>query len=68
MSITPKERLNQLIATLPEEMSIEAMLEEITLRLKISRGLEQLTRGEEIDFEDIKQEFLGEDKALSRSL
>jgi hypothetical protein len=50
-----KEQLQQVISALPDEVDLDALLEDLYLRRKIEVAEEQLAQGQGIPHEDAKQ-------------
>ncbi len=50
-----KEKIQQVIATMPEEVDIDAFMEKLYLLHKIEIAEEQLAKGHEISQEDAKR-------------
>lgn len=54
MSLT-KEKLIELIKALPDDITVDDIMEELYFKSQIEEGLAQLDRGEGIPHEDVKK-------------
>jgi predicted CopG family antitoxin len=52
---TTKEEIMNLVKKMPEEVSVDDVMEELYFRKKVDVGLEQLDQGEGIAHEDVKK-------------
>lgn len=57
ISEAPKERLWQVLRSLPEDVALEDVIEQVYLLFKIDRGVRQLDAGEGIPHEEAKERF-----------
>lgn len=53
--MTTKERAVQIISQLPEEVTVEDIMDELYTQMKIEKGLQQLDAGQGIEHSDVKK-------------
>ena len=61
MSARAKQLLRDAVEHLPEDATVEDAMEQLYFLAKVARGLEAADRGETIDHDDVRREFLGEE-------
>lgn len=57
--MTTKELVRQTLDGLPDDVTIDEVIERLYLLRKIEEGLRQAEAGDVIDHEDVEREFLG---------
>jgi predicted transcriptional regulator len=53
--MTAKEQAVKVISQMPDEATIEDIMEEFYVRMKLDRGLAQLDAGEGIEHDEVKK-------------
>ncbi len=53
--MTTKESVLQAISELPEDASLEEILDVVILRLKVERGRQQIAAGEGLDHQEVRE-------------
>ena len=61
MSAHAKQLLRDAVEHLPEDATVEDAMERLYFLAKVARGLEAADRGETVDHDDVRREFLGEE-------
>ena len=61
MSAAAKQLLREAVEQVPDNATIEDVMERLYFLAKVARGLEAAERGETVPHEDIEREFLGEE-------
>nr|WP_294947205.1 hypothetical protein [uncultured Mucilaginibacter sp.] len=52
-----KEELNEILNKFPDKIILEDFIESIIIHAKIERGLDELERGDGMDWVDVKKEM-----------
>jgi len=60
--VITKDRLQDILNTMPEKVEVEEIFDKILLSAKIEQGLADLERGESQDWEKFKAEWRREDE------
>jgi hypothetical protein len=53
--MTTKEAVLQAISELPEDASLEEILDVVILRLKVERGRQQIAAGQGLDHQEVRE-------------
>jgi len=61
MTSPAKQLLREAVEHVPDDASVEDVMERLYLLAKISRGLEAADRGELVAHEEVEREFLTEE-------
>jgi len=61
MSAAAKQLLRQAIEQVPDDASIEDVMERLYFLAKVARGIEAADRGDVVPHEDIDREFLADE-------
>ena len=61
MSARAKQLLRDAVEHLPEDATVEDAMERLYFLAKVARGLEAADRGETVDHDEVRREFLGEE-------
>ena len=61
MSAHAKQLLRDAVEHLPEDATVEDAMERLYFLAKVARGLEAADRGETVDHDEVRREFLGEE-------
>ena len=58
MSAHAKQLLREAVEQLPDDASVEDVMERLYFLAKVARGLEAAERGDTVSHEDVRREFL----------
>ena len=61
MSARAKQLLRDAVEHLPEDATVEDAMERLYFLAKVARGLEAADRGETVDHDEVRREFLTEE-------
>ena len=61
MSAQAKQLLRDAVEHLPEDATVEDAMERLYFLAKVARGLEAADRGDTVDHDEVRREFLGEE-------
>ena len=61
MSAQAKQLLRDAVEHLPEDATVEDAMERLYFLAKVARGLEAVDRGDTVDHDEVRREFLGEE-------
>ena len=61
MSAAAKQLLREAVEQVPDDATIEDVMERLYFLAKVARGLEAAERGETVPHEEIEREFLSEE-------
>lgn len=56
-----KQLLRDAVEHLPEDATVEDAMERLYFLAKVARGMEAADRGETVDHDEVRREFLGEE-------